>query len=137
MNAKLQIRPADLTAFRIQTQLSQAKVESASRDAFRNTSQKIFAEALNNTPRKTGALASSGNLADKSVTGLLQSVISFGDGTVNPNNHTRTADYAVKVHEEYNAASPGSYKWLEKTINSYGAETYVSELANAIRSAIG
>ena len=137
MNAKLQISSADLTGFRIHTQAAQNRVENSTKQAFQQTAQKIFNDALNNTPRQTGALAASGNLADKSTGSFMQYVISFGDSTVNPNSHAQTAEYAIKVHEEFNPASPDSYKWLEKTINSYSTGTFVSELANAIRAAIG
>ena len=70
-------------------------------------------------------------------TSLNNAVISFGDDSVNPINHKKTAEYAPIVHEVYNEKHPSSYKWLERTVNAYGNESYITDLASAIRSVLG
>ena len=110
--------------------MAQGRVEGAAQSAFQASSQKLFTQVLNSTPRITGTLARSGRLTDKSTGELLRSVI-------NPINHKKTAEYAPIVHEVYNEKHPGSYKWLERTVNAYGNESYITDLASAIRSALG
>lgn len=117
--------------------MAQGRVEGAAQSAFQASSQKLFMQVLNSTPRITGTLARSGRLTDKSTGELLRSVISFGDDSVNPTNHKKTAEYAPIVHEVYNEKHPSSYKWLERTVNAYGNESYITDLASAIRSALG
>lgn len=137
MKTGLTISAASLETFRTGLQIAQGRVEGAAQSAFQASSQKLFMQVLNSTPRITGTLARSGRLTDKSTGELLRSVISFGDDSVNPTNHKKTAEYAPIVHEVYNEKHPGSYKWLERTVNAYGNESYITDLALAIRSALG
>lgn len=116
--------------------MAEGRVTGAAKSAFSNSSSKLFQQVLNNTPRITGTLARSGRLTDKSTGDYLHSIISFGDDSVNPQNHKKTAEYAPIVHEVYNERHPGSYKWLEKTVNAYGREHFIADLAAAMSSAL-
>lgn len=136
MKASLTISAASITRFQKSMQAAQGRVEEAAKGGFDSVSNKLFMQVLNNTPRITGTLARSGRLTDKSTDSLLHSIISFGDDSINPQNHKKTSEYAPVVHEVYNEKHPSSYKWLERTVNAYGKESFISDLAGAISSAL-
>lgn len=136
MKVSLQISPTSLAAFNANLTTTQEVVTGAAQTGFSDVSSKLFYKVLNNTPRKTGSLAKSGKLSTETTASLLRSVISFGDATANPQNGKKTSEYAVIVHEVYREAHPASYKWLERTVNSYASESMINDLAAAIQSAL-
>lgn len=136
MKAQLKIAPASISALQVGLLSAEEHILAATRAAFERSSENLFHKAVNSTPRRTGALAHSGQLHDKSSGSLLQSVVSFGTDLTNPENHKKTSEYAVLVHEEYHAEYPDSYKWLERTVNAYGEQQFINDLAEAIASAL-
>lgn len=132
-SAKLEISPSSLSTFRQRLRQVMFQVDEEAQVGLASAADHAFAMAQANTPRVTGALASSGKVTDHSFGASLRRTISYGDSTINPVSLQPTSEYAVRVHEEMHEKHPNSYKWLERSINQYGQESFITDLAAALR----
>lgn len=112
---------------------AQLRVNSASAVSMDAAVNKVFQMAQSRVPRVTGALASSGRTAKSGNQYTLRRTIGYGDSTINPTTGRATASYAVRVHEVFDVAHPGSYKWLETSLREYGQASFITDLAASIR----
>lgn len=136
MKVSLQIRSADIAAFKQGLNASAQRVISAADTGLDVAASRAFASTQARTPRVTGALLSSGQLQSSNVGERLQRTISYGNHITNPRTGEATAKYAPRVHEVYNPKHPNSYKWLEYAIRDYGKEQFLRDLAANIKSAL-
>lgn len=136
MSASLKINPASISAFRTALSVATQKVVAAANVGMGETSSQAFAAIQAKTPRVTGALSESGQLANTSVGNQIRRTISYGNSVTNPRTGIATSEYAPRVHEVYNPEHPNSYKWIELTLREYGRESFMRNLASSLRSAL-
>lgn len=79
--------------------------------AVHDTADLVFTMSQLAIPRKTGALAASGNVDYEDTNRASVATISYGTSLKNPLTGVPTADYAVAKHE-----APVNGKWLENAI---------------------
>lgn len=136
MSITLKVNPSSMAAFKQSLLVATQRISAASQTGMANAAEQAFNQVQLKTPRRTGALASSGKLTNQSTSNLLKYTIGYGDSTINPLSGKTTSEYAPMVHEIFNPKHPDSYKWLELSMRAYAHENFLRDLASAIRAAL-
>lgn len=136
MKISMKITASSQSSFKRALLATTQRVSSAASIGMERTAAQAYQLTQASVPRVTGALAASGKITEQSSFNQLRRTIGYGDSTPNPRTGVATANYAPIVHEVFNPQHPNSYKWLERTIRTYGRESFMHELATSIRSAL-
>lgn len=136
MKSGIDLSPASVQSFVASLQGAAMRVTDASLSGMDSAASRLYERTQASVPRVTGALASSGKVSNQDSGSVLHRIIGYGDKTTNPRTGRATEDYAVRVHEIFHPAHPNSFKWLERTVQQYGSEAFIRELATAIRRAL-
>lgn len=90
-------------------------VRGAAKQAVDNTTEKVFQQAQELVPVRTGALKDSGKTSSVGTPDNPTGVISYGDDTIGHEGRP-TSSYAISRHEMRSKLHPEAYKWLERTL---------------------
>lgn len=138
MRIEFHIHDNDVGKFNSSLDAVLRNVGTATKRATEQACKDILEESLRQVPRDTGTLASTGfyevqrNAATKNYT--YEGVVGYGGSSgpganhdaINMKSSAFVSEYAVRVHEDLDAAHPngGKAKFLEDPVRAYGQDNF-------------